>query len=225
MATEKITMTPVYVWEIPVRIFHWVNAFSIVVLSITGYVIGNPPALMSSQEAYHGYWFGTVRFVHFAAGYIFTFNLIYRIFWSFVGNRHANILNWIPTSKEQIDELICVIKLDILQMVCKPIESIGHNAMAGLVYVFLFLASFFQIITGFGLFEPMSTWWLASAFGWVVPLFGADATVRFWHHAFMWFFILFAIVHVYLVCYHDYVEGRGVLSSIVGGWKFIHTKD
>ena len=37
----------------------------------------------------------------------------------------------------------------------------------------------------------------------------------------MWFFILFAVVHVYLVFYHDYVEGRGEISIMGGGWKFI----
>jgi Ni/Fe-hydrogenase 1 B-type cytochrome subunit len=37
----------------------------------------------------------------------------------------------------------------------------------------------------------------------------------------MWFFIIFAMVHVYLVFYHDYVEGRGVISSMAGGWKFV----
>ena len=36
----------------------------------------------------------------------------------------------------------------------------------------------------------------------------------------MWFFIVFAIEHVYLVFYHDYVEGRGILSSMAGGWTF-----
>jgi len=32
---------------------------------------------------------------------------------------------------------------------------------------------------------------------------------------------LFALVHVYIVFYHDYVEGRGEISSMGGGWKFI----
>jgi Ni/Fe-hydrogenase 1 B-type cytochrome subunit len=36
----------------------------------------------------------------------------------------------------------------------------------------------------------------------------------------MWFFVVFIIVHVYLVIYHDYVEGRGTASSMFGGWKF-----
>jgi Ni/Fe-hydrogenase 1 B-type cytochrome subunit len=36
----------------------------------------------------------------------------------------------------------------------------------------------------------------------------------------MWFFILFSIIHIYLVFYHDYVERNGVTSSMIGGWKF-----
>ena len=34
-------------------------------------------------------------------------------------------------------------------------------------------------------------------------------------------FYPFAAIHVYLVFYHDYVEGRGEISSMGGGWKFI----
>lgn len=50
---------------------------------------------------------------------------------------------------------------------------------------------------------------------------GGDFALRQIHHITMWLFILFAIVHVYLVFYHDYVEGRGEVSSMTGGWKFI----
>ena len=37
----------------------------------------------------------------------------------------------------------------------------------------------------------------------------------------MWAFILFMIIHVYLVFYHDYIERNGIASSMIGGWKFI----
>jgi hypothetical protein len=57
-------------------------------------------------------------------------------------------------------------------------------------------------------------------FTWIVPLMGGDSGVRFWHHTFLWFFVAFIIVHVYLAFYHDYIEGRGTVSSIIGGWKF-----
>jgi Ni/Fe-hydrogenase 1 B-type cytochrome subunit len=71
------------------------------------------------------------------------------------------------------------------------------------------------------MYAAMSHSWLPRLFAWIVPLMGGDFAVRQWHHMLMWFFIIFAIVHTYLVFYHDYVEGRGVTSSMVGGWKFI----
>lgn len=45
MISRKKSLREVYVWELPVRIFHWVNATAIVVLCVTGYIIGNPPAI------------------------------------------------------------------------------------------------------------------------------------------------------------------------------------
>ena len=56
----------VYLWEWPVRIYHWVTALAVVALAATGLMIGAPVAVMSTREAYAGYWFGTVRFVHSA---------------------------------------------------------------------------------------------------------------------------------------------------------------
>lgn len=29
----------VYVWELPVRLFHWINALSILALAVTGYLL------------------------------------------------------------------------------------------------------------------------------------------------------------------------------------------
>ena len=66
----------------------------------------------------------------------------------------------------------------------------------------------------------MSNSWLPRMFNWIVPLLGGDFGVRFWHHLFLWFFVTFIIVHIYLAFYHDYIEGRGTVSSIIGGWKF-----
>ena len=61
---------------------------------------------------------------------------------------------------------------------------------------------------------------LRHATAFVMPLMGGDACVRQWHHIGMWFYIVFVIIHVYLAAFHDYVEGRGTMSSIFGGWKF-----
>lgn len=218
---EKAISKKIYVWELPVRLYHWVNALAIVVLSVTGYLIGNPPALISSAEASFGYWFGTIRFVHFVSAFVFFFNFLFRIYWGFVGNKYANWKTFIPYKKEQWKEIFQVLKIDILQVSNVKLKSIGHNSMAGFTYFLTFLAFLFQSITGFGMYSAMSDSFLPSLFSWIVPLMGGEFAVRQWHHIIMWFFVIFAIVHVYLVFYHDYVEGRGTISSMAGGWKFI----
>ena len=99
--------------------------------------------------------------------------------------------------------------------------TIGHNALAGLTYFGTFLAFLLQCLTGFGLYASMASWWFPKLFAWVPFVLGGDILTRQIHHWTMWFFILFAVIHVYLVFYHDYVEGRGEISSMGGGWKFI----
>jgi len=222
---ENISIRRVYVWQTPVRFYHWLNALVVVTLAITGYIIGSPPAIQSGSEASFDYWFGTVRFIHFLAAFLFFFNFLFRIYWGFAGNEYAKWHNFIITTKKQWNELLRVLKIDVFQQKGEPIESIGHNALAGLTYFISFLAFLFQCMTGFGMYSAMSHAWLPNMFAWVVPFMGGDFAVRQWHHVMMWFFIIFSMIHVYLVFYHDYVEGRGVISSMAGGWKFIEKKN
>jgi Ni/Fe-hydrogenase 1 B-type cytochrome subunit len=218
---ERNSIGRVYVWQLPVRYYHWINVLAVILLIHTGLLIGAPFAISSSSEASFGYWFGWVRFLHFIAAFVFFFNFIFRIYWGFVGNIYAKWQNFIPYKKEQLNEVIDVLKVDILQAQSKPLASIGHNALAGFTYFLSFLAFLFQCVTGFGMYAAMSDSWLPNLFAWIVPMMGGDFAVRQWHHMMTWFFIIFTLVHVYLVFYHDYVEGRGVTSSMVGGWKFI----
>lgn len=210
-----------YVWELPVRFYHWINAVCIVVLCVTGYLIGRPPALQSTTEASFSYWFGTVRFIHFIAAFVFFFNFVYRTYWGFVGNKYARWYNFIPLKKSQWNQIFDVLKVDILQTTNKPINAVGHNNLAGLTYFFTFLAFAAQSLTGFGLYAAMSNSFFPQLFAWIVPILGGDFMARQIHHILMWFFVLFAMVHIYLVFYHDYIERNGVTSSMIGGWKFV----
>lgn len=219
-ADRPVAYRRVYVWELPVRLYHWVNALCVVALAATGYLIGNPLAISYSNEAYQQYWFGTVRFVHFVAAFVFFFNFLVRIYWGFVGNRYARWRNFLPLRGEQWREIGDVLRVDVLQTQARGPISLGHNSLAGLIYFLSFLAFLFQALTGFALYSGMSGSFLPRLFHFIVPIMGGDFAVRQWHHAFMWFFVVFAVIHVYLVAYHDYVEGRATTSSMVGGWKF-----
>ncbi|MBI4912149.1 MAG: Ni/Fe-hydrogenase, b-type cytochrome subunit [Acidobacteria bacterium] len=210
----------IYVWELPVRAFHWINGICILLLGVTGYLIGRPFAVISEQEASFQYWFGTVRFLHFAAGYLFLINMLARIYWGFVGNRYANWKQFIPTRRKWFTEVADVLRVDVLQTRVQGKIHIGHNRLAGFIYFLSFWVYGFQALTGFALYAAMSPSWIGRAAAAVIPGTWNDMGVRQWHHAGLWFFVLFTIIHVYLVFYHDYVEGRGTTSSMVGGWKF-----
>ena len=69
----------VYVWELPVRAYHWINAIALVTLCVTGYLIGAPIRMFYAAEAYQQYWFGWVRFIHFVAAYVYVFNFLARL--------------------------------------------------------------------------------------------------------------------------------------------------
>lgn len=218
---EPVSYRRVYVWELPVRIFHWVNALCLVALAVTGYLIGNPQAIFSANEAYQQYWFGWVRFTHFAAAYIFLFNIVFRVYWSFVGNEYSRWYNYIPFRKEQLKNIWEVTTTDIFQVRLHRKLFIGHNYMASFSYFVLLLISLLSVITGFALYSSMSDFFLPHLFAWAVPLFGGDAWVRQWHHILMWGIVVFTLIHLYLVFYHDVFEGRGTTSSIIGGWTYM----
>lgn len=218
----------VMVWELPVRVFHWVNVLTIITLTFTGFIIADPPAILSNTEALYLNTFGIVRFIHFVAAYIFFFNMLMRIYWSFVGNQFAHWRAFWPFSKKMWNNVWHVLKIDIF-LFNEDEEnlsniSIGHNSVAAFSYIALFLLALIQVFTGFALYADMSEWWLPNLFSWVIPLFGGDFMVRTIHHVTMWGFILFSIVHVYLVFYHDWLEGRGEVSSMFGGYKFVRRK-
>ena len=223
--TQTYDFKRVLVWELPVRIFHWVNVLSIVVLAATGFIIANPPAIMSSAEATDSYWFGTVRMIHFITAYVFFINAMARVYWAFNGNYYSNWRAFVPNSKKAWNNILHVLKVDILlqneeKEVLKNI-SVVHNYVASLSYVVLFMLALVQIFTGFGLYAPTSGWWLPKLFSWVPTLLGDEMTTRLIHHITTWLFIIFTLIHVYLVFYHDWLEGRGESSSMISGYKFV----
>ncbi|MBU2527377.1 MAG: Ni/Fe-hydrogenase, b-type cytochrome subunit [Bacteroidetes bacterium] len=215
----------VLVWQLPVRIFHWINVLTVTLLILTGFLIANPPALMSRVEPTFVQNFGIVRFIHFASAYVFFFNMLLRIYWSFVGNKYAHWRAFWPFRKEFWQNVWHVLMVDIL-LQNKKIHhlkdiSIGHNSVAVLSYVVMFFMALIMVFTGFSLYADLTTWWLPKLFAWVSPMLGGEFMTRAIHHITMWIFIFFALIHVYLVFYHDWLEGRGEVSSMFGGYKFV----
>lgn len=217
-----------YIWELPVRLFHWVTALSIPILAITGLLIANPPAISRNVEATNTYLFGIIRAVHFITAYIFMGFLFFRSYWSFVGNKFASWKTFFPYTKKGLKNMIYIAKVDVLLQKDKDHKlsniSIGHNYLAAFAYFIMYNLFLFQIITGLALMSDTATWFLPQMFVFLKSWFGGDIALRYWHHLFTWIFIAFAVIHIYLVLYHDYIEARGETSAMISGYKFVRSE-
>jgi Ni/Fe-hydrogenase 1 B-type cytochrome subunit len=211
----------IYVYEAPVRLWHWVNALAITVLCVTGYFIGSPPPTMPG-EASDNYLMGYIRFAHFAAAYIFAIGLAARIYWAFVGNHHARELFSLPMfSTAYWKEVLTMLKWYAF-LIPRPNRYVGHNPLARMAMFFMyFLLSLFMIVTGFALYGEglgMGSW-ADQLFGWVIPLMGQSQDVHTWHHLGMWGLIIFVIFHVYAAIREDIMGRQSVVSTMISGHR------
>ena len=80
---RSASVKTVYVYEAPVRVWHWINALATLVLMITGYLIASPLPTPVGEASDH-FGMGYIRFAHFAAGYIMGVGFLGRIYWAAV---------------------------------------------------------------------------------------------------------------------------------------------
>ena len=50
---KAVARRTVYVYQAPVRLWHWLNAAAMTVLFVTGYLIASPPASLSGEASAH----------------------------------------------------------------------------------------------------------------------------------------------------------------------------
>lgn len=215
----------IYIFSPALRIWHWINFLTIVVLFVTGLYIGNPffwgPTGIEATYAYdEGLTMGFIRKLHFLAGYVLLGSFIFRVLISFFSKRDRLVL---PTFWRR--EYWIGLKEITLKYLLVLRDDEGHeyirNSCARTVYPLVYLAIFFMIATGFGMYglsNPDGFW--ATLFGWVVWLLGGEFPTHMWHHWVAWLIIIFAILHVYFVIREEIIKKNGELSSMINGYKF-----
>ena len=215
---DSISLVRLYVWELPVRLVHWLLFFSIIVLAGTGYYIGNPffsgPLVMAR-----------IRTVHLATSIVFTLAALVRVYWAFAGNRFARWSELIPVSAERLKSL-WKSTLFYTFLSREPVEYAGHNGLAGLTYAVIYGVYFVMITTGLALYtvdagpgSPMHV------FAFLIPIFGGLQIARLIHHIGMWVILIFMVAHLYFVVLYSTVERLGIFDSILSGFKFVPGKE
>ena len=203
----------IYVWQVPVRVTHWVTAACIVILSLTGGYIADPFLIPPGGNV-----MTMVRLVHMVTALTLIASLLVRLLWMLVGNRFARWSAFIPTSRFQATEVFR--QAAFYAFLRKEIPKVlGHNQLAAAAYLFLFLLLFVETVTGFALDALQGTQPWAALFGWLLDLLGPQL-VRLIHHLSMWAILAIALFHVYSSVLVDHLEKNGLVSSIFSGYKF-----
>lgn len=216
------TIKSIYVYEAPIRIWHWINALAILVLIVTGYFIGSPMTTIHGEASDH-YFFGYIRFAHFAAAYIFTIGFLGRVYWAFVGNYHAREIFSIPIFTSLFwKELFSMLKWYTF-LRAYPNRYVGHNPIARIsMFLGFILVGIFMIFTGFALYgEGAQAGHFAHTYftSWLIPLFGQSQDVHTWHHLGMWVIVCFIILHVYASIREDIMGRQSMVSTMINGFR------
>ena len=107
------------VWDLPIRLFHWLLLAGIILSFVTVKIGGNA----MSWHAFSGYC-------------VFSL-IIFRIIWGFIGSHHARFIHFVPSPKGLIY---------FLQGKTKA--GLGHNPMGGLSVLALLFSVGLQATTG-----------------------------------------------------------------------------
>ena len=211
----------VYVYEAPVRIWHWLHAISIAVLSVTGYFIANPLPAVGGEASDH-FIMGNMRMIHFIAGYVFAIGFVVRIYWAIVGNRYARELFILPFWRLAWWKGL-VHEIKYYSFLTRESHKImGHNPLAQTaMWFFNVILTLFMIFTGFALYaEGLGQGsWADALFGWVIPLLGGSMETKMLHLFGMWVMLVFVVIHIYMAIRADIMDRESSVSTIMSGWR------
>ena len=128
------------VWDRTTRIFHWVNAVTVVALLLIGLLIMNTKMFGIQGDAKI-----LLKSIHVYVGYIFVINLAWRLIWGFIGSYYARWRQILPLGKDYLHALksyLCSLRSGKRQ------QYLGHNPAARVIVSLFFILLSLQAITG-----------------------------------------------------------------------------
>lgn len=221
-----------YIWQLPVRLWHWVHFCCLVVLSVTGYYIGAPfvsPSAAFTLSAEGVQVMSAMRVAHFLAAAVLTLVVIWRLYWFIVGNEYAHWRSWVPaTSRKELVEWLGHLREQArfyLFLRRDLPEQLGHKPLASLAYIASMGMLVAQVLTGWALYgEVNPDGWAWRLFGWVFSTMRRQ-WLRYLHHALMWALIAFFVAHVYMAIRDEVLGSAGTMTAMISGFKYEEAKE
>jgi Ni/Fe-hydrogenase b-type cytochrome subunit len=208
------------VWDWQLRVLHWSAVVCILVLSLTGWLMGsgNLTYVTTGEDSFYIGW---LRLTHFTSGWLLLATALLRIAGLFVAStKYQRWQALFPISAADLRNLFRVMLNYLLCIFEQGPHYVGHNPLQQVAYTGIYLIGCIAIFTGFslyGMYEPQH--WLFGNILWLNHLIGPQY-VRLIHLATMWIFLAFIPIHVYLAIRSDTVEREGAISSIFSGGRW-----
>jgi Ni,Fe-hydrogenase I cytochrome b subunit len=207
------------VWDRPLRILHWVNMLLVVALALL--MLGD-----LSME-YLGVGEETrdrVARLHATVGYVLACTFSLRLIWGFLGNKYSSWCDIIPYKKEQRQAIAHNIKWYLSGFRGSAAKVVGHDPLASLFYIALFLVLASQAATGLFLAGTEFQMFPGSLLAGSLSGSAAETLEEAFeevHEFGFWFIIFFICAHLGGLVVHEVKERTGLFSSMIHGKKYL----
>jgi thiosulfate reductase cytochrome b subunit len=185
-----------------VRILHWVNAFAMVLMIMSGWQIYNASPLFGftfSPSITLGGWLGGALLWHFAAMWILMVNgLIYLALGFATGRFRKKLLPITPAGVISDTKAALTGKLS-------HDDLTKYNYVQKLLYACIIIVGVLIVLSGLSIWKPVQLQWLTALFG------GYDAA-RYVHFFCMAAIVAFMVVHVVLAL----IVPKSLRAMIIG---------
>ena len=226
------------VWDLPTRLFHWINLVCVLILLSLGLVILNAGAFGIPND-------GKVllKTFHVWTGYAFVVNLLFRFYWGFTGNRFARWRAILPGGRGYFASVLDYISNFFNR---QPQPYLGHNPVGRISVTLMIVLLLTQAVTGLVLagtdifYPPLGGWitnWIAadgvdpaSLVPYATEMYddAAYAAMRAFRspfidtHLYSFYALMVLIVlHIVAVIATEIREGGNLVSAMVTGRKIV----
>lgn len=207
------------VWDAPLRVLHWANMLLVIALALL--------MLGDLGMEYIGVGEETrdqVAKLHATVGYVLVCTFSLRLLWGFLGNKYSSWCDIIPYKREQRQAIVHNIKWYLSGFKGSPARVVGHDPLASLFYIALFLVLISQAATGLFLAGAEFHMFPGAFLSGSLSEHAAEALGEAFeevHEFGFWFIVFFLCAHLGGLVVHEIKEKTGLFSSMIHGKKYL----
>jgi cytochrome b len=178
------------IWDLPVRIFHWVLVAIFVFQAVTGWIGGY------------------VMELHLASGYALLVGVVFRVIWGFVGGTHARFASFLAGPG-------ATLRFARRLFSKQAVPQLGHNPLGGWSVILMLASLAVQGITGLMAYDGVVTEGpLAKVVG--IEASSIASEVHRWN---FWVLVVLSSLHVLAVLFHWLVKKDNLMAPMFTGVK------